>query len=587
MCGIIGINEDNPEIVGRASSLFSYRGPDASLQFSDSMMTLGHHRLSIIDVDHRSNQPFWDDKREVSIVYNGEIYNFKELRGSLSGKHKFRTTSDTEVLIYAYKEWGREMLERIEGMFAFAIYDKRNNTIFLARDHQGIKPLYYYTKDGIFIFSSESKGILKILKEKGIDVAFNKRAIDLYFVFGYIPSPYTLYEGIHKLPKKSYLEYDLKKRTISIIDKYKTSYRRVNSIEEYRELIEEKVLSHLISDVPIGIFFSGGTDSSLIAAILHKYNIDLETFSVRIDYKSEDANYFKKISNHLKIKSNVYNFDKEEFDEIYQEVMEKMDEPSYDNSIFPTYFVSKKAAEKVKVVLSGEGGDEFFYGYPRSLILKMLNNKRDYHISFLDYLFFMTPCFELKNFIFERLFVLFKKPVSYYILRVSPARDIVTLRAWKIAKKEFKERNIRPLEFDQEFYLENDLLRKIDFATSYASIEGRVPLLDIEIVENSKNFEEQMLEGGILKAFLKKILAAYLPDELVYRGKSGFGLNMTQLFKESKYLRGDLVKAIDCLKEKNILSLSVRDIDDSINRYPHYCFSLIALYRVIINNENY
>lgn len=586
MCGIIGINENNNILIRKVSESFSYRGPDAYSDYADSFITLGHHRLSIIDTDHRSDQPFWDDRKEICVVYNGEIYNFEKLRRQLSSKYNFRTTSDTEVLVYAYREWGLRMTEYIQGMFAFAIYDSNLKKILLMRDHRGIKPLYYYAENGIFVFASELKGIIGMLKEKEISFPINKKSIDLYLTLGYVPSPYTIYNRIFKLPRASYLEYDLNKKEITSEGKYSVKYRKVTDSVEYTKLIEENILSHLVADVPVGVFFSGGTDSSLIAAILHKYNIDLETFSIHIGYKSEDAHFFKKISDYLNIKSNVYNFDKAELNEIYQEVMDKIDEPSYDNSIFPTYFVSKKASEKVKVVLSGEGGDEFFYGYPRSLILKRLNDKGDYHISLLDHLFFVTPSFRLKNFIFERLFVVFKKPVSFYILHMSPARDRATLRSWKITKKEFKKRNVKPVEFDQEFYLENDLLRKTDFATSYVSIEGRVPLLDIEIVENSKNFEEQKLEGGTLKSFLKKILTSYLPKNMVYRSKSGFGLNMAVLFKESKYLKDDLVKAINYLKEKSIVSFKIRNLDNLMSRYPHYCFSLIVLYRAILNNEN-
>jgi asparagine synthase (glutamine-hydrolysing) len=585
MCGIIGINENNKDLIKKASKSFAYRGPDAYFDYADSFVALGHHRLSIIDTNVRSNQPFWDSKKEIGIVYNGEIYNFKELRNQLSVKYDFRTNSDTEVLIYAYKEWGIRMSEYIQGMFAFAIYDKNQKKILLMRDHRGIKPLYYYAENGMLIFSSEIKGVIKALKEKKINTESNKGAIDLYLTMGYVPSPYTLYGDIFKLPRASYLEYDLEKNKIISKGKYPIAYRKVTDFSEYVSLIEQKILSHLIADVPVGVFFSGGTDSSLITAILHKNNINLETFSIGIDYKSEDANYFKKISEHLKLKSNTYSFDKEEFDRVYEEVMSKMDEPSYDNSIFPTYFVSKKAAEKVKVVLSGEGGDEFFYGYPRSLILSKLNDKRDYYMTLLDYLFFITPSFRLKNFIFEKLFIFFKKPVSFYILHMSPARDRATFRSWKKIKEEFKKRNIKPVEFDQEFYLENDLLRKTDFATSYVSIEGRVPLLDIEIIENSKNFEEQKLEGGMLKSFLKKILALYLPKDLVYRSKSGFGLDMIKLFQESALLKSDLVRAINFLKKRKLLNVSTIKIDGLMKRYPHYCFALISLYRSILNNE--
>ena len=586
MCGIIGINEKNIQLVKEASSGFSYRGPDAYADYADSYITLGHHRLSVIDTDHRSDQPFWDNKKEIGVVYNGEIYNFKELRSRLFKKYDFRTTSDTEVLVYAYREWGIKMTEHIQGMFALALYDSNLKRLFLIRDHRGIKPLYYYAKDGFFAFASEIKGITHMLKSKGISLEFNKDAIDLYVTFGYIPSPYTMYKDIHKLPKASYLEYDLRDNAIVSSGEYNIPYKNITGIGDFQKLLEKKVLAHLAADVPIGVFFSGGTDSSLIAAILHKHNINLETFSVDINYKTDDAYYFKKISEHLGIKSHSYGFGTKEFDEVYKEVMDKIDEPTSDNSIFPTYFISKKASEKVKVVLSGEGGDEFFYGYPRSLVLNNLSEQTDYRISFLDVLFFITPSFTLKNHIFQRLFTLFKKPVSYYLLHMSPARDKATLRGWIKAKKEFQKRNLKPLAFDQEFYLEDDLLRKIDLATSYASIEGRVPLLDVDIIKNADYFEDEKLEGGVLKAFLKKVLSLYLPKELVYRSKSGFGVNMITFFKESAYLKSDLRKAIALFNERGISVKYMKNTDAFIEKYPNYCFSLVCLYRAILNNKS-
>lgn len=586
MCGIIGINENNEGLVRNSAQCFKYRGPDAFGVFADDSVTLGHNRLSIIDLDARSNQPMWDEAREVAIVFNGEIYNFKEIKSKLSNKYLFNTASDTEVLIYAYKEWGVKMSGRIQGMFAFAVYDSIFKKIILMRDHAGIKPLYYYAKDGLFVFASELKGIVKMLKSKNNLLELDRNAIDLYMALGYIPSPYTLYKNISKLPKSSYLEYDLKNKSISANGIYQSGSVDVNQEKEYKDLIEKKILAHLVSDVPVGVFFSGGTDSSLIAAILHKYNINLETFSIAINYKSDDQYYFNKISNYLDIKSHVYNFDIKEFDEVYEEVMSKIDEPTYDNSIFPTYFVSKKASEKVKVVLSGEGGDEFFYGYPRSLTLNKLNHKRDYSLNFLDLLFFALPPFKSKNFIFERLFIFFGKPMSFYLIHMSPARDKMTLQQWRAVKMEFRKRSISPLELDQEFYLENDLLRKIDFATSYASIEGRVPLLDIDIINNSKNFEENKLENGILKSFLKKILASYLPGELVYRNKSGFGINLAQIFKKSQHLKRDLDEAFIYLHEKGIYDRKTGNHDVLTQKYPNFCFALISLYRTFKNHEN-
>ncbi len=585
MCGIIGINENNEALVRKAGKAFAYRGPDASATFSDKSITFGHHRLSIVDVDPRSTQPLCDTDRKIWIVFNGEIFNFKEVRALLEDKYDFNTASDTEVLVYAYKEWGKDMTKYIEGMFALAIYDTDKQTVLLLRDHQGIKPLYYYAKDGVFAFTSEVKGLTKFLREKKISLELDHKALELYMVFGYIPSPYSLYKDVLKLPKGSYLTYDLKNKKVLETGRSVTVSKKVVTEQEYIDLIEKKVLMHLIADVPVGVFFSGGTDSTLIAAILHKHKVDLETFSIKLDYKTEDAKYFGMISEHLQLKSNVYDFDVNTLDSVYEEVMGKLDEPTFDNSIFPTYYVSKKAAEKVKVVLSGEGGDEFFYGYPRSFELSKMKEVADYSLSFFDYVYFATPPFKAKNHVFQKVFRVFKKPISYYLVQMSVARDRATISSWKAVKEECRKRSITPMGLDQELYLENDLLRKTDLATSYSSIEGRVPLLDIDILENSGTIEDKKLEGGVLKAFLKKMLATYIPKEMVYRSKSGFGVNMVTFFESSKYLQADLAKALPFLAERGIKTPRIGRIDVAIRKYPHLCFALISLWRSIVNNE--
>lgn len=585
MCGIIGINEKDEKLILDSGEGFKYRGPDATAFFSDDFVTLGHHRLAIVDLDTRSSQPMSDDSGKIWIVFNGEIYNFKAVKERLANTYQFKTTSDTEVLIYAYKEWGLKMTEHVKGMFALAIYDQEAQKIILLRDHAGIKPLCYYAKDGVFVFASEIKGVLKALNLKNIFPKIDHKMVDLYFTLGYLPTPYTLYENVHKLPKRSYLEYDLRTKTVTRQGQYQAVYNRVVNSEEYIKLIEQKILDHLIADVPVGVFFSGGTDSSLIVAVLHKYKINLETFSIKINYKSDDARHFSEISKLLELKYHVFDFDVAELDQIYEEVMTKIDEPSFDNSIFPTYFVSKKAAGKVKVVLSGEGGDEIFYGYPRSQILYRLNKYPDYRVSFFDYLYLWLPAFKAKNRLFEKLFLLLKKPISYLLVS-GVSRDRATIAQWRQLKGELRARRLKPLQFDQELYLENDLLRKIDFATSYTSIEGRVPLLDVDIMNNSGVVEDEKLAGGVLKAFLKKMLARYLPAESVYRSKSGFGVDIGGLFKQSQFLGHDLAKALVFLEENKIYRVGNKNIDFLIRKYPHLCFAIVSLYRSILNNKN-
>lgn len=587
MCGIIGINEKNESLVSETAKLFRYRGPDAFGIYSDEDVTLGHNRLSVIDLDVRSSQPMWDEAGEVAVVFNGEIFNFKELKEELSYKYNFRTTSDTEVLLYLYREHGENMGTHLDGMYAFAIYDKKNRRVYLFRDHAGIKPLYYTHSDGLFAFSSEIKGLTHILKEKYGEAALSQDGISMYKVLGYIPSPTTLYKDILKLERSTFLVFDLENKEIEKIVAFIPLVKEVRDDKKLSETIEQSILDSIVSDVPVGVFFSGGTDSSLIASVLHKHNIDLETFSVRMEGKGEDEKFFQAIVKHLSLKSQVFDFGIKEFDEIYYEVMNNVDEPLSDSSLFPTYYISKQAARSVKVVLSGEGGDEFFYGYPRSKILASFNqNKRDYGITALDRLYFITPSFFGKNRFFENLFRVVGQPISYYMIHMSPARDLTTLDEWERTKNEFKKKNVSPMEFDQVFYLENGPLRKTDLVTSYNSIEGRVPLLAPNIVLNAPYFSNAHLEGGVLKAVLKKILSAYLPVDLVYRGKSGFGMDMRLYFRESKYLKNDFREALVFLSKIGVVDMkwNERDADRAIEKYPNFCFSIVSLYYAVKNS---
>ena len=588
MCGIIGINEKNESLITESAELFCYRGPDAFGIFSDKQITLGHNRLSIIDLNTRSNQPMWDEAKEIAIVFNGEIYNFKELREKLSDKYHFHTTSDTEVVLYLYREYGEEMGRYLHGMYAFAIYDKNKKQIYLFRDHVGIKPLYYLYRDGLFAFSSELKGLTHIMKEKYGEVSINHEGINLYKVLGYIPSPHTLYKNIWKLERSSFLVFDIATKHIQKITALKPIVKETNDFKDFSNIIEQTILNHLVSDVPVGVFFSGGTDSSLIAAVLHKHGVDLETFSIRMTRKKEDERYFQAIAKHLSLKSRVFDFGIKEFDEIYHEVMDRIDEPLSDSSLFPTYYLSKQSARFIKVILSGEGGDEYFYGYPRSKILFGFNSKKcDFHITILDRLYFTIPSFFGKNRLFEKLFQFVGQPISYYLVHMSPARDLATLAEWRRTKEEFRGKKVTPMEFDQKFYLENDPLRKTDLMTSYSSIEGRVPLLDANIVLNAPYFANKHLEGGVLKASLKKILTSYLPANLVYRGKSGFGMDMRAYFYESQHLKLDLNRAIKFLSERGVIDMKWKDNDikRGIDKYPNFCFSLISLFYVMRNNE--
>lgn len=584
MCGIFGMNRPNEELVNDSIDLFSYRGPDSNGSFSDEFVALAFRRLAIIDLDPRSNQPMHDDEEKITIVFNGEIYNYHDLRKELSKDYQFNTASDTEVLLYAYKKWGTDLTKYIKGMFAFCVYDRESQKFYIFRDFSGIKPLYYYHENGLFIFSSEIKGILHSLKNTGRSIEIDKAALKLYYSLGSIPSPLSLYRNIYKLPPRSFLVYDIEEDQL-IVNQYKVEPVKITCYKEFASLFEKKVLDHLVSDVPVGLYFSGGTDSTAIAVMLNKNNVSLQNFSIRMAHKKTDSKFFEEISDHLKIKSHVYDFGTEEFDEIYHSVMNLIDEPFVDGSIFPTYYLSRKAAEKVKVVLSGEGGDEYFYGYDRHRVLYKHRDRADYSMTILDRLYFRLPQHPAKTPILKALFKLNRQPISYYLADNSIGKDLVS---WQRCKEEMRERNMKPLDIDKLFYLENDLLRKIDLATSYNSIEGRVPLLDIDIIQNSYNFEKNKLSKGQLKYILKKMLQDYLPDKFIFRKKSGFGINMKNRFKESKFLVNDYNTAILFLRQKDLLpeTFDERKINWYTANYANFCYSLIVLYYALRHSES-
>lgn len=584
MCGILGIAEKNENVVRDAARLMAHRGPDAVGVLEDVQVTLGHNRLSIIDLDERANQPMQYEEGALVISYNGEIYNYKQIRTDLTALgHTFRTESDTEVLLAAYREWGQGLTARVAGMFAFAILDRARNTLVLATDHANMKPLFYAQVGEVFVFASELRAVVRMLKEKQVPVVLDQESLELYFALGYVPAPRTLYTGIRRLPKRAWMEYDLQTHTVTE-SQYSERTAAPMSEEKVHALIEERILSHLVADVPVGVFFSGGTDSSLILSVLHKHNIELETFSVKVAGRPGDDRYFNAIANHLGVKAHTYEFGVAEFEASYKEVSKKIDEPIYDNSLYPTYFVAQKAAEKVKVVLSGEGGDEYFFGYPRSLaLLPFADQPLERGVGGLERLFFMLPHFRGKNKLFEQLFLLLRKPAAYYLLTMSPGKSVLTWTAWKRAKASILEAVANTRALDADMYLPNNLLRKLDMATMYCSIEGRVPLLDPDVGAAARALPPPA--KGEEKPVLRRMLAQYLPKGLVYRKKQGFGLSVQQLFKDSTLLQSDLERACEYLKSQR-LPVRLPQAQALMQQYPHLAFAVLALYHALYNVEH-
>ncbi len=587
MCGIVGCTGDSPEAVRSALRLIAYRGPDGEGISSDGLVTLGHARLSIIDVDQRSAQPMEDVTGRLRITFNGEIYNYREIRGQLELHHPFRTESDTEVILAAYREWGTKLTEHLHGMFAFAIEDCDAQKVFLFRDRAGIKPLYYSVRDGRIFFASEVKGVLQLLAKEKLVPSLDRSAIELYLALGYIPTPQTLYEDVFMLEPGHVLEFDLQAKQVIRNEQASFVSEQIQSREAFKGLLERSILSHLVSDVPVGVFFSGGTDSSLIAAVLHSNNKHLRTYSVRFPNDQRDEKYFRAINERLKLDCTVIDFGSAELERVLERVLCRIDEPIFDSSIFPTFFLAERASRDVKVVLSGEGGDELFRGYHRHIPLSGMS-VLDAKIGALDRLFLSPPRGAWTQRLIMTCMKIMRRPVSFYLSQLSPAGSLCPVSSWSVAKAYLAGTGVRPIDFDFVAYLENDLLRKIDLATSYASIEGRVPLLDQDVIASASEFESEHLKGGVLKSFLKGILADYLPTELVYRKKAGFGLP-GNWFQSTPALREVTRASIQYLDERKLLPVTMRSYgaERIMTEYPSLAYALLFLGRAIMNGEQF
>lgn len=371
MCGINGFNFKNPDLITKMNQLISHRGPDDSDIWVGKDFSLGHDRLAVIDLSPRGRQPMWDVEHTIAVVFNGEIYNFKELRAGLENKYQFVSQSDTEVIIYAYKEWGIDCLKKFNGIFALSIYDARQQEIILARDRVGVNPLYYYFDGKQFIFSSEIKAILAHDVQRAVDM----EAFNLYFQLLYVPEPYTMFQGIKKLPPAHYLRF--KNNQISLERYWQANdFSNLSSYDDAKKQIKtifrDAVKKQLISDRPVGIFLSGGMDSTaVLGAVKEFHGGKIKTYSVGFK-DSTDPNKFNVDFLLARETAKYYDTDHselligpEDIKDNLEKIIWHLDEPNANATAGAMFLLSRLAKQEVAVVLGGDGGDELFGGYPR------------------------------------------------------------------------------------------------------------------------------------------------------------------------------------------------------------------------------
>lgn len=563
MCGIAGFftNAVIPELKERlqkATNAQGHRGPDATGFFfsKDERTGLGHNRLSIIDLSVRSNQPFYSEDGRYVIIYNGEVYNFQEVKRNL--QLDTRTTSDTEVILQAFIRQGPDFVHQLKGMFSFAIFDQKATKLYLFRDRMGVKPLHIYQNEGAIFFSSELKGISQLLGGN-VKALLNKEAISNFLYLGYIPSHQSILQGVTKFPAGHYAEIEQGKLKLNsywnLYDQLepRTLRNEKEAKKQVTEKIEAAVQKRLVSDVRVGAFLSGGTDSSLVTAFASKnLSQPIQTFVIGFEEeKFNEATYARRVARHLGTEHHELMLGYEDAKPMIEEMIAAFDEPFADSSAIPTMLVSKFAGNQVKVALSGDGGDELFMGYgmyqwaerlnnpllqtvrkPLAFMMENLGNKRIRRaakvLNYPDKSTLKSHIFSQEQYLFSvrELNILLRNPIVPYIKEEFPAFSRVLHPGEEQAL------------FDLTHYLKDDLLVKVDRASMKYGLEVRVPLLDHELVECALNIDASLkIKGGIQKHLLKEILAGFLPKELVYRQKRGFSIPLIQWLKQDlRYL---------------------------------------------------
>lgn len=559
MCGINGFNYKNDLQMKKMNKAIEHRGPDDTGVYSDSHVTLGHQRLSIIDLSPAGHQPmsYTHNKRKAIIVFNGEVYNFQEIKNQLIEKgYKFNSKSDTEVILASYFEWGYDCIKRFNGMWSFVIYDLRDQTLFCSRDRLGKKPFYYFHSENTFMFSSELKGIVAakpdIAKKENID----PDALSLYFSLGYIPAPYSIYKNIRKLEARQNLVFDLKEKSIKKwyyyeLPEYKPIYDKKKLIEEGRNLLKDAVRLRMVSDVPVGAFLSGGLDSSSIVAEMANFtNLkNLHTFSIGFEGKYDETKYIDIVRKYLGTIHHHTYFTEKDFEKLNDTIAWINDEPHGDPSAFPSYMVNNMAKKYATVVLSGDGGDEIFGGYPIFVIAKRLDLIRKLPKWFRN-ICSNVPVKKNLNSSFS-LYALrnaFKKSLtpSEHFYATSTENDVFLpdiYKKWTIEKLKYCYKKAGGLStealriYDLLFNTVSDnYLAKTDRTSMANTIEVRSPFLDYRFIEYSQKIPtEWKVDLSKTKKLMREIIQGIVPKDILKRGKQGFVPPLEKWIYNEKY----------------------------------------------------
>ena len=572
ICGFISKQEISLEMLRKMNDTMYHRGPDDSGEEIFQMkhgyrIGLAQRRLSILDLSALGHQPMHSADKRVSVVYNGEIYNFKEIKKELTD-YPFLSNCDTEVIIAAYLKWGIECVNRFNGMFAICLYDRDTEEVFLVRDRIGKKPLYYEINDGNLIFASELK---PLMAREGFSKKIRTDILSRYLFQQYINAPDSVFENVYKLEPGSILRFyygevkiwkywDIKEVYHRMQENPVTDYQQAK--EELKALLNKAVASRMISDVPLGAFLSGGYDSSLMTAIAQANSKEpVKTFSIGFhEEKYNEALYAKEVAKHLGTNHTELYIDEKQMFEMVESIPKYYDEPFADSSQIPSMLVSKLAKQDVTVALSGDGGDEFFCGY--NIYENVQQAQKLDVLGELTYRVCNLPGFKqmgVENKLPFRVRVIASNRnketktqfgASNYIVCANKMvqGDGISCHYPIESSYEVDSWQIRRMLLDMDTYLPGDILCKVDRASMKYSLEARCPILDKEVMEYSFRMSHEMkYNNGVKKRILKDIAYDYIPKELLDRPKVGFGVPL------DKWLRGPLKEQLLAVTNREYL----------------------------------
>ncbi len=606
MCGITGIyffkdknyKEHQHQVQSAVSRLY-YRGPDGSGVYAGSNVLLGHTRLSIIDVTDAAAQPFTDSSGRYTIVYNGEIYNFKTHREALQKQgFQFKSHSDTEVLLYLYISKGKKCLDELNGFFSFAIYDNQLKTLFLARDRFGIKPLYFYNDGDKFVFASEMKALLEYDIPKKID----RSSLYTYLQLNYIPGPWTIFENVRKLSPGHFINID-KSANVNEKNFYSLpvpgenshqSFSYKHSCEKLYNLLETSVLNRLVSDVPLGAFLSGGIDSSIISALAARHVDKLNTFS--IGFKDEpmfdETRYARMVAKRHNTNHTVFRLTNDDLFGCLFDALNYLDEPFADSSTLAVYILSRQTRKKVTVALSGDGADELFAGYNKhmaeyralhpgfnekmaSLSHPLLSNlpqsrnnplanKTRQIVRFGEGM--QLPAFERY---WHWCGITSEKEAASLLVDSDRPKNYLSRKKTHLTGFEKQPLNINnTLYADMKLVLPYDMLTKVDLMSMANSLEIRVPFLDHQLVNYIMALPENFkIDKSGRKKILKDTFSSLLPEEVLNRPKHGFEVPLLKWFRNelSSFINDDILEE-NFIAEQNIFNpIEVSNLKKKLN----------------------